>query len=147
MPPAAAAAPTAAAAAKPNAEATAQPKAAAPQKPEALVFNLDGTDSESNAIVLGGHVIPASPDDRFRNRPPIYPYDAAIRGDHGAVVLIIHVNEEGAATGADIAKTSGVASLDQAALDAVLKWRFRPALKDGRAVPFDMPMRFIFDSG
>jgi protein TonB len=116
----------------------------APEKQKPLEFDLEGTDSESNAIVMGGHVLPASPDDRYRNRPPIYPYEAEIRGEHGSVVVLIHVSEYGAAAGADIAETSGVPSLDRAALDAVRKWHFHPALKDGKAVPFDMPMRFVF---
>lgn len=122
------------------------PPPAQPQPQEAPVFNLEGTDSESNAIALGEHIIPASPDDRFRNRPPVYPYEAAARGEHGAVVVIIHVSANGMSTGADVVATSGVASLDQAALDAVRKWHFQPAMKDGRAIPFDMPMRFIFES-
>ena len=119
-----------------------------PAKPQpALTFNLDGTDSLSNAEVIGQHVIPASPDDRFRNRPPVFPREAEIRGEHGAVIVVIHVSETGQAVGADVAQTSGHALLDRAAVDAVLKWHFRPALKDGKAVPFDMPMRFIFEAG
>lgn len=110
------------------------------------MFNLEGTDSESNAVALGEHLIPASPDDRFRNRPPVYPNAAAARGEHGTVVVVIHVSEFGVSTGADVSVTSGVASLDQAALDAVRRWHFRPAMQDGRAVPFDMPLRFIFQS-
>jgi periplasmic protein TonB len=129
------------------ADATAVPAhTPAPAPPRQVpVFNLSGTDSESNAIVMGEHVIPASPDDRFRNRPPIYPNDAAVRGQQGEVVVVIHVGENGVSAGADVAETSGVASLDRAALDAVRKWHFRPAMKDGRTVPFDMPMRFIFE--
>ena len=120
---------------------------APPSKPPGkLTFDLDGTDSLSNAQVSGDNVIPASPDDRFRNRPPVYPRDAAMRGEHGVVVLLIHVSDYGVATGADVATSSGYLSLDQAAVEAVRKWRFRPALKDGKAVPFDMPMRFIFEA-
>jgi protein TonB len=119
-------------------------KPVAPKEPDRLVFDLAGTESESNAEVVAGHVLPASPDDRFRNRPPVYPPDAAIRGEHGAVLLVIHVSEGGFATGADVVESSGVASLDQAAASAVLKWHFRPALREGRAVPFDMPFRFVF---
>jgi protein TonB len=122
-----------------------KPEAAPAAKAEVPVFNLEGTDSDSNAIAFGTNVIPASPDDRFRNRPPVFPYDAAVRGEHGTVVLLIHVSELGVSTGADVAVTSGVTSLDHAALDAVRKWHFRPALKDGRSVAYDMPMRFIFD--
>ena len=116
----------------------------APKQQKAPDFNLEGTDSESNALVMGGRVLPASPDDRFRNRPPIYPYEAEIHGEQGAVVVVIHVSEYGSPVSADVAQTSGVASLDRAALDAVRKWHFHPALKDGKAIPFDMPMRFVF---
>ena len=118
----------------------------APKAQEAPVFDLAGTESELNAEVLGGRVVPASPDDRFRNRPPIYPREAAMRGEHGAVVILIYVSETGVAAGVDVMETSGVASLDKAAVDAVRKWHFRPALQEGRAVPFDMRFRFIFDA-
>jgi periplasmic protein TonB len=119
---------------------------APPKAQEAPVFDLAGTESESNAEVLGGRVVPASPDNRFRNRPPIYPYEAAIHGEHGSVLLMIHVSEAGVATGVDVVESSGVASLDEAAATAVRKWRFRPALQEGRSVPFDMPFRFVFEA-
>jgi protein TonB len=128
---------------QPPQQAEAQPRPPPPQ--EAPVFNLEGTDSESNAVALGGHIVPAMPDDRFRNRPPIYPADAEMRGEHGAVEVLIHVSENGLATGAEILQSSGVASLDQAAVAAVRKWHFRPAIKGGRSIPFDMPFRFVFE--
>jgi periplasmic protein TonB len=28
----------------------------------------------------------------------------------------------------------------------VRKWRFRPAMKEGLAIPFDMPFRFVFSA-
>ncbi|HVZ08772.1 energy transducer TonB [Rhodopila sp.] len=126
------------------------PRPPAPDQPsgkprEALTFDLNGTDSLSNAEASGDHIIPASPDDRFRNRPPVYPREAAMRGDAGAVVLMIHVAADGRPSGIDVVRGSGHATLDQAAIEAVRKWRFRPALQDGRVVPFDMPMRFIFE--
>jgi protein TonB len=124
-------------------QAEAQPML--PRTQEAPVFDLEGTDSESNAIVMGGHVLPAMPDDRFRNRPPIYPIEAQIHNEHGSVVVLIHVSENGLATGADVLESSGVEILDQAALIAVRKWHFRPAMKGGQAVPFDYPFRFVFE--
>jgi protein TonB len=124
----------------------APPPAPPPKAAEAPVFDLAGTESESNAEALGGHILPASPDNRFRNRPPIYPDEAAIRGEHGSVLLLIHVSEAGIASGVDVVESSGVASLDQAAVTAVRKWRFHPALREGEAVPFDMPFRFVFEA-
>jgi protein TonB len=116
------------------------------QKPAAApIFNFAGTDSDTTATVLPSNgILPAMPDDRFRNRPPAYPPDAARRGETGAVLVIIHIAPNGYATGAEVAESSGSASLDKAAVTAVRKWRFRPAMKGGLAVPFDMTFRFIF---
>ncbi|WP_428532513.1 energy transducer TonB [Rhodopila sp.] len=139
----------AAAQAKPGeaAPARTKPAEAAPAQPrQAPVFDLAGTESESNAVALGSNIVPASPDNRFRNRPPIYPPEAEISGEHGAVLVVIHVSESGIASGVDVAQSSGVEVLDRAAVDAVRKWRFRPALRQGRAVPFDMPFRFVFEA-
>jgi protein TonB len=124
-------------------QAEAQPTP--PRTQEAPVFDLGGTDSESNATVMGGHVLPAMPDDRFRNRPPIYPVEAQLHNEHGSVVVMIHVSENGLATGAEVVDSSGVDILDQAALAAVKRWHFRPAMKEGQAIPFDFPFEFIFE--
>ena len=109
------------------------------------MFDLAGTDSDSNAIALGNQIVPAMKDDRFRNRPPIYPTDAQTLGQNGTVVVLIHVSENGVATGADVVESSGFEVLDRAAVTAVLKWHFRPAMRDGRTVAFDMPFRFVFE--
>ena len=111
-----------------------------------MTFNFAGTDSDTNARVVSGHVLPAMPDDRFRNRPPPYPMEAAMRRETGAVLVLIHVSAYGLATGADVVESSGSSSLDAAAVTAVRKWHFRPAMQEGRAVPFDMPFRFVFSA-
>ena len=69
-----------------------------------------------------------------------------MRGDHGAVVVMIHVSEAGVATGADVLESSGVELLDRAAIEAVRRWHFHPAMREGRTIPFDMPFRFIFEA-
>jgi periplasmic protein TonB len=130
---------------QPPAPRQARVQPAPPQSQEAPVFDLSGTDSESNAIVMGGRVIPAMKDDRFRNRPPAYPVEAQMRGEHGEVTLLIHVSEDGVTSGVDVLESSGFDVLDQAAVTAVRKWHFRPAIKEGRPVPFDMPFRFVYE--
>lgn len=121
------------------------PTPPAPPEQKAPVFDLAGTESESNATVMGSQVVPASQDDRYRNRPPIYPRDAMMRNEKGTVDLLIHVTAAGVTGGVDVLRSSGVSSLDRAAITAVLKWHFRPALQEGRAVPFDLPFRFEFE--
>ena len=131
-----------------------EPPRPEPEKPQqapppptapALTMNLGGTDSDSNAeVVAGKNVIPAKPDKKSRNRPPLYPFEAAQRGEHGNVILLIHVSPDGFAAGVDVVKSSGYPVLDQAARDAVSKWRFIPAVKDGVPIPFDTAMAFDF---
>jgi protein TonB len=94
---------------------------------------------------MGPNILPATPDDRFHNRPPVYPIEAQLHNEHGLVVVVIHVAANGVASGVDVQQSSGVDILDQAAVAAVRKWRFRPAIKDGQAVPFDFPFEFIFE--
>ncbi|HEX4366954.1 MAG TPA: energy transducer TonB [Rhodopila sp.] len=135
--------------AKPEPKPTPKPVEARPVPPrpqQAPVFNLSGTESESNAIAMGQGILPAMPDDRFRNRPPIYPIEAQLHGQHGSVTLVIHVGENGVATGVAVQRSSGVDMLDQAAIAAVRNWRFRPAMQDGHPVPFDYPFEFIFEA-
>src|SRR6185437_18312 len=121
-------------------------KPAPPSPQKALVFDFNGTDSPSNARATGSDILPASPDDRFRNRPPPYPMEAARRGEHGTVTLMIHVGANGLTSGIDLIESSGFASLDQAAIAAVWAWHFHPALRDSQPVPFDMPFRFDFQA-
>jgi protein TonB len=125
----------------PTPPAPAPPVQEATQAPE---IRLPGNDSETNAFVIGDRVIPASIDAKFRNKEPVYPPEAARRAEHGAVILLIHVSPEGLASSVDVLESSGHVSLDRAAHDAVAAWHFRPAVKDGQPIPFDMPIRVTF---
>jgi protein TonB len=124
---------------------TERPKQAPATSKDSITFDLSGTDSDTNARTLGSQIVPASPDDRFRNRPPPYPDEAILRDEHGSVVVMIHVSDVGLPTGVDILESSGYPLLDQAAVAAVRKWHFRPALRDDHAVAFDMEFRFDFE--
>jgi protein TonB len=121
----------------------AEPTPPAPQP--APVISLQGTDSPSDARAFGDRVIPAKPDAVFHNRPPVYPDEAAQNGQQGTVVVLIHVSPAGTAAGVDLVRSSGYVLLDRAAQEAVLHWRFLPAVKDGQPVASDMTMGFIFD--
>jgi protein TonB len=108
------------------------------------IFDLTGTASDSNAIASGTNVVPASPDKSQRNRPPPYPLEAARRGQEGAVELLIHISPEGIPIEADVVRGSGHVLLDRAARDAVLTWRFLPAVRDGAPIESEMTMLFRF---
>jgi protein TonB len=115
-----------------------------PARQEAPQINLGGNNSETNAIVSGPNVIPASVDAKYRNREPVYPAEAVRRAQQGTVMLLIHVSEDGLPAEVDVAQSSGYVLLDSAARDAVLGWHFLPAVRGGQAVPFEMRLRVVF---
>jgi protein TonB len=112
-----------------------------------MQVNLGGTDSLTDAIARGDNVIPAKPDAMFRNRQPVYPKEAARRGEQGVVTLVIHVSPAGVASGVMVAESSGFLLLDRAARDAVETWHFLPATRGGEPVAADMPLRVRFELG
>ena len=69
------------------------------------------------------------------NRMPVYPRDAALRLESGTVKLQLFVDPGGKVVNALITRSSGSASLDRAARDQALTWRFSPAKRDGKPVP------------
>jgi protein TonB len=83
-------------------------------------------------------------DAKFHNQEPAYPPEAVRRAQQGAVILLIHVSPEGLASGVDVFRSSGFSLLDRAARDAVERWHFLPAVKDGVPIPFDMTLRVVF---
>jgi protein TonB len=65
---------------------------------------------------------------------PDYPREAMRRGDEGTVVVLAEIDVNGVPTSVEVADRSGSRELDRSAVDAVRKWRFTPAMKDGRKV-------------
>jgi protein TonB len=63
----------------------------------------------------------------LRNPQPRYPMSARRRGEQGTVLLKVLVTREGSAASVSVETSSGSTALDEAALDAVRKWRFVPA--------------------
>ncbi len=80
----------------------------------------------------------------LNNPPPPYPLVARRRGIGGVVLLRAEVSPEGRCLQAKVAKSSGFGPLDDAALEAVKKWRFVPAKRGGQAVSawVEIPVNF-----
>lgn len=70
------------------------------------------------------------------NPKPEYPRQALRSGVEGSVSVRIEVDAAGNATDVTVVERTGERSrdLDRAVTDAVRKWKFQPALKDGKAV-------------
>ena len=75
---------------------------------------------------------------------PRYPSTARRRNQQGVVRVEVCLDERGQQIKLTLVRSSGVESLDQAALEAVTSWRFRPEIVDGRAVPsrVEIPIEF-----
>jgi TonB family protein len=78
------------------------------------------------------------------NRPPSYPRESRLRGEEGSVGLALWIRCDGTVAEARVAKSSGRARLDRAALAAARGWRFAPATRDGVAIEsgFEMDIEF-----
>ncbi len=70
------------------------------------------------------------------NQAPKYPPQALRSGVEGSVSVRVEVDANGNATDVQVVERSGERSrdLDRAVTDAVRRWRFEPAMKDGKAV-------------
>ena len=114
--------------------------------PPPLKISLRGTDSPSDAVSEGSHVIPAAADAVFHNRPPAYPPEASRNRQTGTVILALRVAPGGQAIAVDVEDSSGHVLLDRAARDAVANWRFLPAVKDGKPVESEIRVRIVFEN-
>jgi protein TonB len=67
----------------------------------------------------------------IRMKPPVYPPRCLRMGIEGVVRVRVLVGENGVPQEVSVAKSSGESLLDEAALEAVKEWIFRPATRNG----------------
>lgn len=73
-----------------------------------------------------------------------YPEEARKAGRQGEVRLAVTVGEDGAVAAVEVARSSGHADLDVAALAAVKQFRYRPATVDGKPVAAKILVAYPF---
>ncbi|WP_143703847.1 MULTISPECIES: energy transducer TonB [Luteimonas] len=93
--------------------------------------------------------VPVAADVARQPRPistpaPDYPRTAMRRGEAGEVLLRVHVDADGRTSAVDLVRSSQHRRLDRAATQAVRRWRFEPAMRDGRPVPGELLVPFQF---
>lgn len=109
----------------------------------------DGTASGASAQAAnprrGGSPGAVAPQVRSGNAAPRYPDECRRRREEGTVVLLVRVDTGGRVAKLEIHASSGVALLDEAALEAVRSWRFDPATEDGAAIAAEVrvPVEFV----
>ncbi len=72
---------------------------------------------------------------------PNYPPESRSRGEEGRVIVSAQIGTDGQPRNVAVFTSSGSAQLDQAAVEAVRKWRF--SNRSGHAVDMTVPIRFV----
>ncbi len=107
-----------------------QPRLIEPVAPAAPSQPPSATASASAPTMAGGNTSPVP-----ISRPaPSYPREALRRGVGGTVRVQVTVAADGSVERMEVAASSGNRHLDRAAMDAVRRWRFTPALRNGQPV-------------
>ncbi|MBK6333013.1 MAG: energy transducer TonB [Thermomonas sp.] len=79
--------------------------------------------------------------------PPRYPPEALRRNIGGSVRVQATVAADGSVERLDLAQSSGNRDLDRAALEAVRRWRFQPAQRNGQPVSATVIIPLEFNPG
>lgn len=79
--------------------------------------------------------------------PPDYPMFSKRLNEQGKVVLRVELGEDGHVANAEVKTSSGFRRLDEAALNTVKKWRCKPVMRNGVAVPATalQPFNFVLE--
>jgi len=99
-----------------------------------------GGNIGGGAYKIGGGV--SAPTVLFKVEPE-YSEEARKAKFQGTVVLFVVVDEKGNPRDLKVIRPLGL-GLDQKAIEAVEKWKFRPGMKDGRAVPVQATIEVNF---
>ncbi|HKN21312.1 MAG TPA: TonB family protein [Terracidiphilus sp.] len=118
-----------------------------PSLPEAPAGHLSGIPEYSNQpgpeLPKRVNVSPGVAQGMLISKtPPVYPIDAKKAGVSGTVVLSAVIGTDGLIK--DLQIVSGPDMLQQAAVDAVKQWRYRPYLLNGAPVEVHTTINIIF---
>ncbi|WP_240126261.1 energy transducer TonB [Thermomonas alba] len=96
----------------------------------------------ASAAAAGSEQSPPVPVDA---PPPRYPQEALRMNIGGTVKVRVTVAPDGRVDRLELAESSGNRDLDRAALEAVRRWTFRPALGNGQPVQAEVVVPIQFD--
>lgn len=80
----------------------------------------------------------------LQNPQPAYPSLSRRLGEEGKVLLKVKVTAEGQAAAVDLEKSSNFSRLDEAARQAVSRWRFVPARRGDEAIEATVIVPIVF---
>ncbi len=106
-------------------------------------------NSQSLAVQVAAprqpEVVAVSTLTRINYVSPKYPRSAQRRNVTGSVDVMFTVSRNGTVTDIEVLDSAPGTVFDQAAMDAVAKWRFEPSLDNGQAVEKRTAVRLSFD--
>lgn len=98
--------------------------------------------SEINSILPSGPVNPPSVTKRVQ---PVYPEEARLAGIEGEIVLKVVIQFDGTIGDIEVLESSGRDDFDQAAIECVRQWEFKPAMQSGIRVTMAVRMTIMFE--
>ncbi|MDX1442214.1 MAG: energy transducer TonB [Gammaproteobacteria bacterium] len=101
------------------------------ERPKLQVMQAPAKPASSGAAESGGETRSIQP---VRMEAPEYPRSALRRGEEGYVVIEFTVQTDGSTTDLEVIESEPRNTFDREAMRAVSRWRFEPALRDGRPV-------------
>jgi TonB family protein len=113
--------------------ATAMTRKAEPSRVDAV----PGQPDDKGVYQVGGALTPPPRLDR-----PVYPTEALTAGVEGVVVVEVVINEQGDVADARVVRS--IPMLDDAAIQAVRNWHFKPTTVQGNSVPVRMNVTVNF---
>jgi protein TonB len=89
---------------------------------------MAGSMGKGGAAMFDGDLLP------LQRIPPQYPRDAARANITGWVQLEVTVNADGTVRGAKVLDSKPKGIFEAAAVQAVMRWKFKPKIEDGKPV-------------
>lgn len=91
--------------------------------------------------------LPSSDADYLQNPKPRYPPLSKRLREQGQVIHSVFIGVDGLPVSAKLVKSSGSERLDQAAFDAVMRWRYVPGKRNGvaTAMSFNVPINWVLE--
>lgn len=99
-----------------------------------LFFTLFIVSQSTNANEVSKHLSTISIPEPIERVAPKYPLSASWEGRQGWVIFSLVVNEEGNVEDVVVQESSNSKDLTKAARVALKKWRYKPAVEDGKAI-------------
>jgi TonB family protein len=119
---------------------------------DSLVPNMEATKALQTQLAaaqqqrnLAANVVQAKTLKRVREVPPTYPREAERLGLSGWVDVEFTIAPNGTTQDLVVRNAEPLRTFDQAAMDAVKRWRFEPVLRDGAAVQQRAAVRIRFE--